>query len=166
MSSLFFWSGASRTQGLSFPKALKLLSYCVLGHISIVGVQEWQQSTLLVQCWDHLQLHMLVILLLQTRRCLEASTNYLSIYFSSEFGCANRHSCFVSYRFDSTYCCKQRMVERDWQKISGMASHCWSPSGHEPYQSPKLHCQVLNEDIRSFAWLRCLVLVSYRVVVC
>jgi len=93
LSSLFFWSGVSRAQGLSILKALKLLSYCVLGNLSVVGVQEWLQSTLLVQCWHHLQLHMFVMLLLQTRRCLEARTNYLSIYFNFEFGCAYRHSC-------------------------------------------------------------------------
>ncbi|KAK4345960.1 hypothetical protein RND71_036136 [Anisodus tanguticus] len=54
-------------------------------------------------------------------------------------------------KYYPTYRCKQRMVERDRQKVPGMAAHCWSPGGHESHQPPKLHCQVLNEDIRSCA---------------
>lgn len=48
------------------------------------------------------------------------------------------------------------MVGRDWQKVSSMASHCWSPCGHEPNQPPELHCEgpwLISEDTVSFLLL-------------
>lgn len=38
-----------------------------------------------------------------------------------------------SFRYYSWHSFKQWVVGRDWQKVSVMASHCWSTSGHESH---------------------------------